>query len=186
MGKKFNSLKGQLLLDGGKMQGSFFHHTVVLICQHDEEGAFGLVLNRPAGDQVGNVLVADMPESLKDMPLYLGGPVQPGVLSFLNSENWNSDADIMSNIVLGHSIDELIDVGESFSPLRKTRIFAGYSGWSAGQLDDEMRRESWLTHPASLELVFYDKPEELWRHILRQKGLKYRLLSDSPDDNSLN
>jgi putative transcriptional regulator len=186
MGKTFNSLKGQLLLDGGKLQGSFFHHSVVLICQHDAEGAFGLVLNRPAGDSVGNVLVADMPDSVKDQPLFLGGPVQPGVLSFLNAESWNPDADVMSNITLGHSIDELIESGESFSPLRKLRIFAGYSGWSAGQLDDEMRRDSWLTHPASLELVFHENPKELWRIILRQKGIQYRLLSDSPEDNTLN
>lgn len=186
MAKKFNSLKGQLLLDGGKLQGSFFHHTVVLICQHDEEGAFGLVINRPAGDQVGNVLVADMPDFIKEQPLFLGGPVQPGVLSFLNSENWNPDADVMANIALGHTVDELIEFGESFSALRKLRVFAGYSGWSAGQLDDEMRRESWLTHPASLELVFHDNPKDLWRLILRQKGLEYRLLSDSPDDVSLN
>lgn len=186
MDKKFISLKGQLLLDGGKLQGSFFHQTVVLICQHDEEGAFGLVINRPAGDLVRNVLVADMPDYIKEQPLFLGGPVQPGVLSFLNADNWNPDADAMSNITLGHSVDELLELGESFSTLRKLRVFAGYSGWSAGQLDDEMRRESWLTHPASLELVFHDNPNDLWRLILRQKGWQYKLLSEAPDDISLN
>lgn len=70
------SLKGQLILDGGKLQGSFFHRTVVLICQHDEEGAFGLILNRETENKVGQAVVANLPESIKDQLLFIGGPVQ--------------------------------------------------------------------------------------------------------------
>jgi putative transcriptional regulator len=65
-------------------------------------------------------------------------------------------------------------------------VFAGYAGWSPGQLDDEMKREAWLTHPASIELVFSSDAGELWKTILRQKGWKYRLLSDTPEDLSWN
>jgi putative transcriptional regulator len=68
-------LKGQLLLDSGQLRGSFFQRTVVLICQHDAEGAFGLVLNRSSGSNVGDMIVADLPDALKANPLYLGGPV---------------------------------------------------------------------------------------------------------------
>ena len=81
-------LQGQLLLDGGNLRGSFFHRTVVLICQHDAEGAFGLVLNRATENKVGEVLVADLPEPLKEQTLYVGGPVQPGALSYLHSEDF--------------------------------------------------------------------------------------------------
>ena len=80
----------------------------------------------------------------------------------------------------------LVEIGESFSPTRKLRLFAGYAGWSPGQLEDEMRRDAWLTHPASLELVFNTSPEELWPAILRLKGGRYKLLSQMPEDPSLN
>src|SRR5947207_11366693 len=113
-------LKGQLLLDSGQLHGSFFQRTVVLICQHDSEGAFGLVLNRATGSNVGEMIVADLPDSIKGSPLYLGGPVQPSALSFLQTDNFIPDANVMPNLSLGHSLDSLMDLGESFSPTRKS------------------------------------------------------------------
>lgn len=186
MGAHTKSLKGQLLLDNGKLGGSFFHRTVLLICEHDAEGAFGLVLNRKTGTKVGEALVADMPDTLKEMPLYLGGPVQPQALSYLHMDDFLPDANVMSNLSLGHSLDELQDLAGSFSTSAKLKVFAGYSGWSPGQLDDEMRRDTWLTHPASLSLVFHPEPEKLWGHILQKKGWKYRLVADAPEDPSVN
>jgi putative transcriptional regulator len=179
-------LKGQLLLDSGNLRGSFFQHTVVLICQHDAEGAFGLVLNRATGSKVGDMIVADLPDMLKSCPLYLGGPVQPGALSFLHSDAFIPDANVLPNLSLGHELDALIQIGESFSPAQKIRMFAGYAGWSPGQLESEMKRDAWLTHPASLELVFDTPPEQLWRKILREKGWKYRILAETPEDLSRN
>ena len=180
------SLKGQLLLDNGKLGGSFFHRTVLLICQHDAEGAFGLVLNRSTGTKVGEAIVADLPGNLKEQPLFLGGPVQPQALSYLHADEFLPDANVMANLSLGHSLDELQDLSDSFSITQKLRVFAGYAGWSPGQLDDEMRRDTWLTHTASLDLVFYPEPGTLWRHILLQKGVNYRLLAESPEDPSVN
>jgi len=179
-------LKGQLLLDSGQLRGSFFQRTVVLICQHDAEGAFGLVLNRGTGNNVGDMIVADLPDALKTCPLYLGGPVQPSALSFLHSDAFIPDANVIPNLSLGHSLDELMDMGESVSPTRKIKLFAGYAGWSPGQLEDEMKRKAWLTHPASLNLVFDADPGQLWQQILRDKGWKYKLLSQMPEDLSLN
>jgi putative transcriptional regulator len=186
MPEKQKFLKGQLLLDSGQLRGSFFQRTVVLICQHDAEGAFGLVLNRTTGSNVGEMIVADLPDTLKSFPLYLGGPVQPSALSFLHSDAFLADANVMPNLSLGHSLDSLVELGDSFSATRKIRMFAGYSGWSAGQLEDEMKRKAWLTHPASLELVFDTAPEDLWQAILRRKGWKYRLLAQMPEDPSVN
>jgi len=180
------SLKGQFILDQGKLQGSFFHRTVILVCQHDSEGAFGLVLNRAAPNKVGDALVANLPDRIKDQPLFLGGPVQPQALSYLHKGNFVPDANVFANLSLGHSLDTLLDLAESFSPDQQLKIFAGYAGWSAGQLDDEMKRDTWMTHPASLELVFDPKPEKLWQAILRQKGFKYRLIAEGPDDPSWN
>lgn len=179
-------LKGQLLLDSGQLQGSFFQRSVVLICEHNDEGAFGLVLNRAMGSNVGEMIVADLPDTLKTCPLYLGGPVQPTALSFLHSDAFVPDANVLPNLSLGHSLDTLVEIGESYSVSRKVKMFAGYSGWSPGQLEDEMQRDAWLTHPASLDLVFETDPQLLWRSILRQKGGRYKLLSQMPEDISLN
>ena len=186
MAEKRKYLKGQLLLDSGQLRGSFFQRTVVLICQHDAEGAFGLVLNRATGNSVGEMIVADLPDALKGCPLHLGGPVQPSALSFLHSDAFVADANVMPNLSLGHSVDELVELGEAFSATRKIKLFAGYAGWSPGQLEDEMKRKAWLKHPASLELVFDTAPEQLWEEILRRKGGLFRVLAQSPEDLSQN
>ncbi len=185
--EKGKSLKGRLLLDGGNLHGSFFHRSVVLICEHNAEGAFGLVLNRAAGTKVGEVLVADLPEALKETPLFLGGPVQPTALSFLHADQFLPDATVLPNLALGHSLDDLVEIGESFSPTKKLKLFAGYAGWAPGQLEEELKRKAWLTHPASLELVFDTPPEELWPRILRAKGgWKNKLLAQMPENLSWN
>ncbi|HZV36900.1 MAG TPA: YqgE/AlgH family protein [Verrucomicrobiae bacterium] len=186
MAENSKYLRGQLLLDSGQLSGSFFQHTVVLICQHDSEGAFGLVLNRSSGNKLGEMIVADVPETLKEQTLYLGGPVQLSALSFLHSDSFLPDASVMPNLDLGHSLDTLVELGESFSPTRKMKMFAGYAGWSPGQLEQEMKRKAWITHPASLDLVFDTDPGKLWQQIMRQKGLKYRLIAEMPEDVSLN
>lgn len=187
MGEKSKFLKGQLLLDSGQLGGSFFQRTVVLICQHNAEGAFGLVLNRSLGKTAGELIIANLPASLKDSPLFLGGPVQPGALSYLHTDSFIPDADVMPNLSLGHSLDELLEMGESFSATRKVRLFAGYAGWSPGQLEGEMKRKAWLTFPATIELVFETPPEDLWQKILSVKGgWKNKLLAQMPEDLSSN
>ena len=186
MSKPGSFLKGQLLLDSGQLQGSFFQRTVVLICEHNAEGAFGLVLNRNTGSKIGEMVIADLPDRLKECPLYLGGPVQPTALSFLHSDSFIPDANVIPNLSLGHSLDTLTEIGEAFSAARKVKMFAGYAGWSPGQLEDEMERKAWLTHPASLELVLDLDPVNLWQTVLRQMGPKYKLLSQMPEDLSMN
>jgi putative transcriptional regulator len=179
-------LKGQLLLDSGQLSGSFFQHKVVLVCQHDAEGAFGLVLNHSSGNKISEFLDATVPDTIKDQLLYLGGPVQLTALSYLHSDAYLPDASVLPNLDLGHSLETLVDLGESFSSTKRLRMFAGYAGWSPGQLEQEMKREAWLTHPASLDLVFNTEPNQLWKTVLRAKGAKYRLLAEMPEDISFN
>ena len=179
-------LKGQLLLDSGQLRGSFFQRTVVLICEHNAEGAFGLVLNRSTGSKIGEMVVADLPDTLREYPLYVGGPVQTTALSFLHSDTFLSDANVIPNLALGHSLETLTEIAESFSPARKVKMFAGYSGWGPGQLEGEMARDAWLTFPASLELILDTDPTKLWQKVLHAMGPKYKLLSMMPEDLSLN
>lgn len=181
------SLKGQLLLDNGKLQGSFFQRTVVLICQHDAEGAFGLVLNRVTNTNVGEAIVANLPTSIKEEPLFLGGPVQPQALSYLHTGPQIPEANVLPNLNLGHSLDSLIELSDAFNPTEKVKVFAGYAGWGPGQLDDELKRDSWLIYPASLDIIFAKYPKQLWQRLLQEKGdWQSRLLAQGPEDLSWN
>src|SRR5438128_6826791 len=121
-------LKGQLLLDSGQLRGSFFQRTVVLICQHDAEGAFGLVLNRATGSNVGEMIVADLPDDLKVCPLYLGGPVQPSALSFLHTDAFIPDANVLPNLSLGHSLDSLMELADLFPRRAKLKRLLAMRG----------------------------------------------------------
>ncbi|MBT5926779.1 MAG: YqgE/AlgH family protein [Verrucomicrobia bacterium] len=186
MGGALKSLKGQLLLDGGKLSGSFFHRAVVFICQHDAEGAFGLLMNRPMEHTIQELSSEIIPESLENTPVHVGGPVQPGALSFLITDSYLDGEQIIPEVSLGHSFEQLIELNESFSPHRDIRLFSGYSGWSPGQLDDEIKKGSWMIQPATRKLIFDHDANDLWRHIMYQQGWEERMLADSPDDLSTN
>jgi putative transcriptional regulator len=187
MADKTKYLKGHFLLDSGELSGSFFARTAVLLCQHDAEGAFGLILNRAMDKKVGDVLVSDLPDVLREAPLFIGGPVQSSALSFLHTDSTLFNGNVLPDLNLGHSLEELAELGESLSPTSQIRVFAGYAGWSPGQLEGELKRKAWLTHPATVELVFQAPAEQLWRTLVRLKGgWRNRLLATLPDDPSLN
>ncbi len=186
MDKVSKSLRGELLLDGGGLAGSFFSHTVILVCQHDAEGAFGLVLNRSSDKTVGDVIEADLPDAIKSETLYLGGPVQPSALSYLHALGGDQNGNVMDRLRLSHSVEELEAVADKLSPPQRLKMFAGYAGWAPGQLDDEMKRKSWLTHPADCSLIFSADPKKLWKQILSGLGWRYKLLVERPEDLSSN
>ena len=183
---EFMSLKGQLLLDGGQLRGSFFHRSVVLICQHDENGAFGLVLTQPTTNKLADAVGAKLPGSLKGHILHLGGPVQPTALSYLQTDAYLPEASVMPRVNLGHDLDALVELGSSFSPAQQIKVFAGYAGWTGGQLEAELARKAWVVHPATIELIFDSEPSTLWREILRSKTWEHQLLAEAPDDLSWN
>ena len=93
---------------------------------------------------------------------------------------------LFRSLRLTHQLDDLFEPDGNWEPSTQIKFFAGYAGWSPGQLDAELDTGAWLTHPASLELVFHPKSTELWRLILRSKGPQYRLLAEAPDDISQN
>lgn len=187
MPKHSRFLKSQLLLDGGKLQGSFFHRSVVLICEHNAEGAFGVVLNRPTSLLFSSVVERELPARLTDEKLFGGGPVSAESVCYLFCPTSHASPTVLEDIALGHDLDELLELAGQWPPLHPVRLFQGYAGWAPGQLEDEIARDAWLIHPASSDLVFFNPPEQLWRHILRMRpGWKDRLLADAPDDLSWN
>ena len=189
MARPHKSLKGQLLLDGGQLAGSWFHRSVVLVCEHNSEGAFGLVLTKLSDSRVEDVLEGDLGPVIGGQILCGGGPVQPAALSFLRLVDAAAESPgatqtlVLPGLWVGHQLEDLVDLGRSSPQPGSVRVFAGYAGWSPGQLDGEMKRKAWLTEPATAELIFSVPPEQLWRHILKRRtNWLDRLLAESPED----
>jgi putative transcriptional regulator len=175
-----DSLAGQLLVSSPILFDPNFRRTVLLMTHHDEEGAMGLVLTRPL-----EIRVDDAVEELGDLPaddvIYSGGPVQPEVLVVLVEFEEPQDS---SPIVGGVSF--LPPDLPAETPALRARVFAGYAGWGAGQLEEELAEQSWIVVPAEPDDVFYDDPDELWRAVLRRKGGKFALIATMPLDPRLN
>jgi putative transcriptional regulator len=178
------SLKGQLLVAAPALVDPNFKRTVVLVGEHTDEGALGVVLNRPSETTVGEALpeltaVVGGPE-----PVYVGGPVQPSAIVVIADFE---DPERAGSLVL-ESVGFLpaeVDPDE-LGDVRRARVFAGYAGWGPGQLDGELEEESWIVEPALPEDVFSDDPDELWSGVLRRKGGPYGVLALMPPDPSLN
>ena len=186
MDAALETLKGKLLLDGGKLAGSFFHRAVVLICEHNSEGAMGLVLNKETENQLAEVLPEEVPDILGEERLYLGGPVQTTALSFVYSPKAPDAFNVLPGLSIGHDLDTLLPLAQKPEKKPSLRVFAGYAGWSAGQLESEMERDAWVVHPATAEWVFSEPASALWHRILMAKGGAFRLIAEAPDDLSTN
>lgn len=175
------SLRGRFLLDGGGLSGSYFHRAVVLVCKHDAEGAFGLVLNQALELGIARRLEEELPVCLAGYPVYVGGPVQPGALTYLLRNQAGVGDRVMPGITFGHTL-EPFEQGRIEDALHAVRLFAGYAGWSPGQLDDEVARKAWITHKANVRQVFEQDPNSLWRDLVRSMDYPQRLLADAPED----
>jgi len=179
------SLTGQLLLASPALRDPNFARAVVLVGVHSEEGAMGVVLNRPSAVTVGEAVPQLEPALDEHERVYIGGPVQPSsivlVAEFL-------DLTLAGRLVLGRigfpapdaSIEELARATS------RGRVFAGYAGWSEGQLDAELDQGDWIVQPAQPEDVFSEEAEDLWGELLTQKGGSYALIARMPSDPSVN
>ncbi len=176
------SVRGQLLIAGPTLLDANFWRTVVLVVEHTEEGALGLVLNRPSETTVSDAV--ELGEALDgDDLLYIGGPVQPAAVVVL--ARFEDPADVMLvafddvGVLGGGEEPEAGDVIEA-------RAFVGHAGWGEGQLDSELERGDWILERATRDDVFTDSPRELWSSVLTRKGGSYALVARMPPDPSWN
>jgi putative transcriptional regulator len=178
------SLTGQLLVASPGLHDPNFRRTVVLVTEHNEDGAAGLVLNRPTDAEVSDVV--PQLESLVDdgEPIFMGGPVQPNGVLVLGEFVDPSDAAVPLFGSLGFPSLETPE--EVVPQTTRRRIFAGYAGWGSGQLEDELAREDWILEVAENDDAFTEAPGELWADVLRRKGGIYELVARMPDDPSVN
>jgi putative transcriptional regulator len=178
------SLKGNLLVAGPGLVDPNFRRTVVLVGEHSEEGAMGVVLNRPSEATV----VEAVPELgvLVQPPdvVHVGGPVQPSAIVVLAEfEEPDRAASLVVDSVgfLPAEVDP-----DELGELRRARVFAGYAGWGPQQLDAELDEGSWIVEPALPDDVFAGAALDLWSEVLRRKGGPFGLLALMPPDPSQN
>ncbi len=178
--------KGQVLLSEPFLNDPYFKRTVILLCEHNNEGSFGFVLN--------NFIEVELDQIIEDMPKFdgkisIGGPVRNSNLYYIHT--------------LGAEIEESVEIlpgvfmGGDFEKLRKllyagkiapeqVRFFVGYSGWSPDQLQSEIKSQSWFVTDIDKDLVMDTEVDDLWRHIMKKFGRKGEVIANMPEDPSLN
>jgi len=179
-----SSLHGQLLVAGPGLLDPNFWRTVVLVGEHSEEGALGVILNRASETTVGEA-VPELAELAEGMgAVHLGGPVQPSAIVVLADFVEPEEARSLVLDSIGFLPSEVDP--ETLGELRRARVFAGYAGWGPGQLDGELDEGSWIVEPALAEDVFTNDPDGLWSTVLRRKGGPFSVLASMPPDPSRN
>jgi len=178
--------KGKILIAEPLLGDPNFDRTVVLLADHNEEGTVGFVLNRPV-DILFDDLVLDFPAF--DADIFEGGPVQGDNLFYLHRKGdlIPGSEEIMDGVFWGGDLDVLKEMIALEMVLPSDiRFFLGYSGWSAGQLHNELEQKAWLVAESDAELVFETEVDGLWSTIMKQLGGEYALWHNAPMDPSLN
>ena len=176
------NLAGSMLVAHPSLLDPNFRRTVLFISAHDpDDGALGVILNRPLDKQVGDLVTDEAPAALSDVPVYLGGPVGKNQLMFAVIE-WEQENGLKLNHNVGlEEANELL----GHDP-ESIRAFVGYAGWGAGQLEAEMKQNAWLIHKPTATTLSPPGLPKLWFNIMRTMGPWYKLLAAAPDDPSLN
>jgi putative transcriptional regulator len=179
------SLTGQLLLASPTLLDPNFSRTVVLVSIHSDEGAMGVVLNRPSTVTVSEAVPQLEQAVEEEEPLYVGGPVQPSSVVFLVEFLDPAPAGLLVFGRVGFPAPDAA-IEELTEATARRRVFAGYAGWGEGQLDAEVEEGDWIAHTAQPDDVFSDVPEDLWSAVLTRKGGSYALIARMPQDPSVN
>ena len=177
---KKESFAGSLLLAHPALRDPNFRRAVVLMSVHNSDGAMGVVLNRPLGKRLGELNGEFALGSLSGVPLFSGGPVQTEQLLLVAWQNQPDGFRLHFGIEPDRASQLINEEGTEL------RAFLGYSGWSGGQLEKELKHETWIVTDVPSDLLTYKQDERLWRMVLGAMGEEWRLLADEPEDTSLN
>jgi putative transcriptional regulator len=179
--------KGTLLIASPDIEMGLYCRSVILLCEHNMTGSFGLIINKPLDVELPEEIIDIKKIANSNISIRAGGPIHPSQMMLLhgNNELTSHTLEICDDVFLGGDLDFLkrsIEDPEG-SPIR---LCFGYCGWGPGQLEKELVAGQWFLHPGSKEHLFTLEPQRLWQTILRQMGGKYATLSMIPEDLSLN
>ena len=177
---------GILLISDPFLRDPNFMRTVVFLCEHQDQGSFGFVLNRRYENTIDELI----PElDGHKIPVYYGGPVQMDTIHFLHQypDEIPGGLEVINGVYWGGDFEKVVEMIKNEQlEQNKIRFYIGYSGWSGGQLDDELKEKSWLTVKATRKLVFHGKFEEIWKESLKHLGGDYEMMINFPIDPQLN
>lgn len=183
---KLKPEKGRLLISEPFLPDPNFERTVVLLCEHNDEGSFGFVLNKPSELKV-NEVIEDI-GSFENL-VFVGGPVQQDTLHFIHRNMTVTNAiELRDSISWGGDFDSILSLSDTKQlQSNDIRFFVGYSGWGPGQLDSELEQESWIVCDfVTNELLFDTEPADLWRKALGSMGGRFSVYSNYPVDPRMN
>ncbi len=169
------TLAGSLLLAHPAMRDPNFRHSVLLMSVHNAEEAMGVVLNRPTGKRLGEFSGDFALGPLASVPLFTGGPVRTSQLVLAAWQTRPDGFRLHFGIEPDKAVQLLNEEGTH------VRAFLGYAGWSAGQLENEMKHKTWIVTDVPEDLLTHTQDETLWRTVLGREGLEWRLLADEPE-----
>jgi putative transcriptional regulator len=178
----FDSLNNHFLIAMPALSDPNFHHTATYICEHNDEGALGLIINRPTDLRLGEILehmgIEVTTDEIAAQPVYLGGPVQNdrGFVLHQPVGNWEATLKVTQDTAITSSRDILDAIARGEGP-EKTFITLGYAGWGAGQLEQELAENAWLSGPADSRIVFDTPYEQRWEAAAGLIGVDLKLLS---------
>lgn len=178
--------KGRILVSEPHLPDPNFERSIVFICEHNKEGSVGFVLNKPSNSAVSELL-----EGINsfDLPVFIGGPVEQDTLHFIHRyESLEGATEIGDGIYWGGDFERLLFLLESKQLLPEDiKLFLGYSGWAAGQLDEELAIDSWIiSDRVDDELLFETDSSKMWRKALQLMGGRFSVYSNYPIDPRLN
>ncbi|MBP6641971.1 MAG: YqgE/AlgH family protein [Flavobacteriales bacterium] len=178
--------RGRLLVSEPFLPDPYFRRTVVLLCEHNEEGSFGFVLNRHM-----DMAVSDLMENLPPVAsqVSIGGPVKSSNLYYLHTlgKRISGSEEVVDGVFMGGDYEQLSGVLSADERLSKhVRFFVGYSGWGKDQLDKELEEKAWLVSNGEKARIMDVRTSDLWAQTLRAMGKPFAPLANFPDDPSLN
>jgi putative transcriptional regulator len=184
---KIEPRKGDLLISEPFLADPNFARTVIYLCEHNDEGSFGFVLNKPAKINLNELLegVGDREDNI-----YVGGPVQQNTLQFIhkNDRLIEGGSEVKDVIYWGGNFEQMLSMMEgSLIKSDDIKFFIGYSGWAAGQLKSELEVNAWIiSRDVNIEQIFDTNVESLWKEVLHTMGGKFKIVANFPVDPRLN
>jgi len=175
---------GSLLLSEPFLQDPLFGRAVILVCHYDEDGAFGLILNKPAS----NPFQEEGVHPLCEFPFFAGGPVDANSMFFVHRiEGLPEAVPLCDGICWQGRYEDLLEAvkAKEFQP-ENCRLLIGYTGWEKGQLENEIDREDWMLYNGSIAEILTTNPDSMWKDTLAKMGPYYKMVSNFPIDPSLN
>jgi len=177
--------QGSILISEPSLRDFYFRQSVVLLAEHNEEGSFGVIINKPIEARLKDI-IKGFPAY--DLPVYLGGPVKTDSIFFIHTlDDVPQSMPVMQGLSWGGDLEAIREKmnKKELSP-KDIRFFVGYSGWSPNQLDRELKEKSWVLSRSTVKEIITDHPEKLWSNYLKSMGKDYAIWANFPADPTFN